>query len=123
MKRKFSQDFMIDGMPTLNPDANVEVSYQDVTSNDGGLDESGVTHRFVVRHNVRSWVLRYAALTAEEFKYLREMVIGKSDFSFTFTNETGDKETVTAYCPGCNGSFYSKRSGLYRDFKLEIIEC
>lgn len=123
MKRKYNQDFQVDGAPILDPDVNVGVDYQDIMSKDSGEDESGVLHRFVTRHNVRRWTFEYAVLTIEEFKYMREMIRGKTDFSFTFVNEIGEKETVTAYCPGCNGFFYSKRSGLYRDFKFEIIEC
>ena len=37
--------FLINGQPILVPDADVELSYQDLDAGSAGRDESGVLHR------------------------------------------------------------------------------
>lgn len=123
MKRAYCDDYLVDGIPMLNPDVDVEVGCEDLVSGDSGLDETGVMHRIVVRHDIRTWGFSYAFLTAEEYSYLRSLFRGKTKISFAFPNESGEVETVTAYGVFGSAVYQSKRSGLYKNLKIEIFEC
>lgn len=123
MKRNYDPFHLIDGIEMLIPDVDVEITYADVEAEDSGYDESGVYHRIVKRYDVRAWKFKYAILTKEEFAYLRYLFKGKESFQFTFLNELDKKETVTARCQPISVAYQSKRSGLYKNLTLEIIEA
>ena len=48
--RRFDTVFAVDGEAVLAPDANVELSEQDLDGASAGRDEGGYMHRVVVRH-------------------------------------------------------------------------
>ena len=123
MKRSFDFDHLIDGEPILTPDADIEVGFEDMVDEGSGFDEAKYYHRFIWRFDRRSWKLKYAFLTREEYLYLRSLYKQKVTFKFSFINEDGDQETVDAYCVAGNVVYQSKRSGLYKNFSMEIIEC
>ena len=123
MKRSYDNFHKIDGSQMLTPDIDVEITYEDITAADSGVDQSGIYHRVVVRYDKRSWKFKYAVLTKEEFVYLRSLMKGKTSFNFTFLNELDKEETVQAYAKPVTIAYQSKRSGLYKNLTLEIIEC
>ena len=123
MKREFDNDHLVDNVPMLTPDIDVEITYEDIEYSDSGYDQSGFYHRMVHRFNKRTWRFKYAVLTADEFVYLRSLVKNKATFSFSFHNEEGGAETVQAYSRPITVAYQSKRSGLYKNLTLEIIEC
>lgn len=123
MKRSYDYEHLIDGSPLLSPDADVEISFTDMESEGCGFDEAKFYHRFVWRFDRRSWKFKYSFLTREEFLYLRSLYKQKTTFMFSFLNEQNEEETVHAYCVAGNVVYQSKRSGLYKNFSLEIIEC
>ena len=63
--RKKTDLFLIDGLPMLAPDENVELSPEDIDASDSGRDESGVMHRFVVQQGVGKWTFSYGCLTGD----------------------------------------------------------
>ena len=123
MKRAYDYDHLIDGSPMLSPDADVELNFEDLGAEESGFDEAKFYHRFVWRFDRRSWKFKYSFLTREEFLYLRSLYKKKTTFMFTFLNDENEVETVPAYCISGNVVYQSKRSGLYKNFSLEIIEC
>ncbi len=123
MKRAFDEFHLIDGSPMLTPDIDVEITHEDVTASDSGFDQAGFYHRMVIRYNKRSWKFKYAVLTKEEFVYLRSLMKEKENFAFSFLNELDEEETVQAYSKPVTVAYQSKRSGLYKNLTLEIIEC
>ena len=52
----------------LIPDAQVQISYEDIDGADAGRDESGYMHRILLRSKVASWGFSYAHLT--EWRHL-----------------------------------------------------
>lgn len=122
-KRSYMRDHSINGVPLLMPDVNVEITYEDLEAPDSGYDESGFYHRQVIKGNKRTWKLKYAVLTEEEFEYLRDLVSRKKDFVFEFVNEKHCCESVWAYAKPTSVVYQSKRSGLYKNHTLEICEC
>ena len=122
MKRKTTVEFLIDGTPMLMPDAGVRIGYTDLEG-ESGRDESGFLHRHVIRSGMKKWDFSYALLTAEEYAYVRSLLRGKSTFAFTFTNESGEVETITAYCSETSAAYWSHRRGLYKEMQFSIIEC
>lgn len=122
IKRPYDQDLVVNGKYILAPDNDIEIAYEDTEAGDSGMDEAGYYHRIVTRFNRRTWRLMYAVLTQEEYVYLRNVFAGES-FSFQFLNEEYLSETVTAYCRPMSVVWQSKRSGLYKNLTVEIVEC
>lgn len=123
MKRAYDQDHRVNDIPMLIPDVDIEITYEDLEAGDSGLDEYGYYHRTVARADKRTWKFKYAALTKEEFAYLRSLLKGKKTFRFTFRDENDKTETVDAYCKPMSVVWQSKRSGLYKNLTVEIVAC
>lgn len=117
--------YQVDGVPMLAPDEEPEFSFADLDANDSGRDESGVMHRIMVREKVGSWSFSYASLSDEELSYLRDLFAGKAQFTFTHpvlggSNQT---ETCTAYMSQCSALWKNQRTGRWRNFQFNIIQC
>lgn len=119
----FFEDYKIDGEPMLVPDQDVSLSYADLDSSDSGRDESGVMHRIVVRHRVATFGFNYSELTAEEYKYMRSLLDGKTDFLFTYRDLNGYLVETRAYCSNDSITYHNAKLGLYKNLKFNIIEC
>ena len=101
----------------------MELNASDLDAADAGRDESGVMHRIVVREKVKSFGFSYAWLTGEEYRYLKSLFAGKPTFTFRFQDENGGVSSCKAYCSNFGALYYSRKLGLYRDMKFNIIEC
>lgn len=121
--RAYDYEYQIDGKPLLLPDAGVELTFSDLDADDAGRDESGFMHRQVVRERVRTWSFSYGSLTHEEYRYLMSLLEGRHVFAFSHRGLDGRAESVTAYCAKGSITLYNRRLGLYKNFKLNIIEC
>ena len=123
--RKKTNLFMIDGMPVLVPDENVEISMEDIDASDSGRDESGVMHRFVVRQGVGKWTFSYGCLTGEEYAYMESLFAGKATFRFTYPDcaAGGEANTVTAYRSKHGILWQSAATGQFRNYSFSIIGC
>lgn len=121
--RKFDFDFMIDNRPILLPDAGVQINMEDLDSSESGRDESGVMHRIVLREKVRKYSLPYGTLTRDEYLYLMSLFAGKPTFEVEKREPDGQMVTFTAYCSKVGISLHNKRTGLYKNLTLNIIEC
>jgi hypothetical protein len=116
-------DFKIDGVAIVAPDAEVAVSRKDIEAADTGKDESGVLHRFLLRSKVRSWSFKYTHLTQEEYNYMENLLIGKESFTFSFPTSTGATSSCTAYCPSAAVAIRNIKSGMYSSYSFDIVEC
>lgn len=121
MVRTYSTLYTIDGAPMLEPDQEVSVSKNDLDASDSGRDESGVMHRIVVREKVLTFGFSYAVLDAQDYQYLESLMAGKPQFTFGY-EVSGQKQTCIAYCSKTSIVLKS-RSGLYKNFKFNIIQC
>lgn len=121
--RKHDFDFMIDGRPIFIPDEGVQINLEDLDSSESGRDESGVMHRIVLREKVRKYSLPYGTLTRDEYLYLMSLFAGKPTFEVEKREPDGQMVTFTAYCSKVGISLYNKRTGLYKNLTLNIIEC
>ena len=121
--RKFDFDFLIDSQPVLLPDADVEVSMEDMESDESGRDECGILHRILLREKVRSWTLSYGSLTGQEYSYMMSLIAGKPSFTVEVRAADGQVQRHTAYCPGVGITVHNKRTGIYKNLKLNIMEC
>lgn len=123
--RSPSNLFLIDGVPMLAPDADMEVSYEDLDSSASGRDEAGVMHRLVLRHQVGKWSFIYDCLTRQEYAYMEGLFAGKSHFQFTFPSPTSPNQTqtVTAYRSQHGIGWRCVQTGQFRNYKFNIIAC
>jgi len=106
----------------LTSDIDVEMTYEDVEDGNSGFDAAGFYHRIVARFNRRTWKFKYAVLTREEFVYLHSLIKEKERFLFSFMNDNDEMEEISAYANPVSVVYQSKRSGLYKNLTLEIIE-
>lgn len=119
----YFHEFLIDGQPVPVPDAEVELSYQDLDSGSAGRDESGVMHRIRVRTRVKTWGFSYFALSRETFRYLEALLSQNPVFTFTYPDTDGSLKTCRAYCAKTSLTYENANLGLYRNYKFNIIEC
>ena len=119
----YFHSFLINGQPILVPDADVELSYQDLDAGSAGRDESGILHRIRVRTRVKTWGFSYFALSREAFHYMEQLLAQYPVFTFTYPDTDGSVKTCQAYCAKSSLAYHSARLGLYRNYKFHIIEC
>lgn len=117
------KEFKINGSSIPVPDAEVELSYQDLDAGSAGRDESGVMHRIRVRTRVKTWGFQYFALSRETFSYLENLLAEQAVFTFTYPDTDGTLKTCPAYCSKTSLVYENAKLGLYRNYKFSIIEC
>lgn len=117
--------YQVDGQPMPAPDEEPEFSFSDLDSSDSGRDESGVMHRIVVREKVGTWSFSYAHLSDEDLAYLRNLFAGKAQFTFTHPvfGSSNATESCTAYMSQYSAVWKNQRTGQWRNFKFNIIQC
>lgn len=120
---KLYEDYKIDGLPLLVPDADVSISQNDLDSSDSGRDESGIMHRQVVRYRVKTWGFNYSTLTVDEYRYMESLFAGKKDFTFSYRDLDGSLKETRAYCSNNSITYHNAKLGLYKNLKFNIIEC
>ena len=118
MNRAKSTDFFINGEPLPVPDAGIVYTATDLDGEETGRDEAGIMHRIVLREGVRTWEIPYAVLTAEDYQYIVQLLKNKPEFTFDFPSGF-----TTAYCSNHSVTWFNTRLGVYKNFKLKIIEC
>ena len=125
MRRKKVDFYQVDGVPMLAPDADPAFTFTDLDASDSGRDESGIMHRIVVREKVGTWGFVYSHLTDAEYAYLLGLFSGKDTFAFTHPRPGSSNETQvsTCYCSNYSITWRNARTGTWRNFKFNIIEC
>ncbi|WP_294541000.1 hypothetical protein [uncultured Gemmiger sp.] len=117
--------YQVDGVPMLVPDDEPEFSFADLDASDSGRDESGVMHRLMIREKVGTWSFSYSHLSDEDLAYLRGLFVGKVQFTFTHPvfGDSNATETCTAYMSQYSATWKNQRTGQWRNFKFNIIQC
>ena len=121
--RETTNLFLINGSPMLVPDADVQVSYEDLDAADAGRDESGVMHRVMVRSKVGSWTFSYAYLTEEEKNYMESLFANLVTFTRPNTLDSSQQVASTCYRSKYGLSWRNARTGLWSGYSFRIIEC
>lgn len=122
---KYSEIFFVNGNPLLEPDEEAEFSYEDLDSSDSGRDEGGRMHRFMIRAKVCSWSFSYGFLTEAEKRYMESIFDESSTFMFTHPDRYDATKLVNTECYRSKYSLSWKnaRTGLWKNYKFNIIEC
>ncbi len=123
--RKTTELFLIDGLPMLAPDENMEISMEDVEAADSGRDESGLLHRFMLRQGVGKWSFSYGRLTQQEYAYMESLFAGKTTFRFTYPDsaENNRKKEITAYRSKHGIRWQSAVTCGLCDYSFHIVGC
>lgn len=121
--RDFYNDLLIDGKPILVPDEDVTIEYTDIDTDESGRDESYYMHRIVARRGVKKWPLPYAFLTRDEYLYMESLFTDKDEFTVTYTDHDGSVKTCIAYRSNHSITVRNAKTGAYRNYKFNIIEC
>ena len=123
--RKKTDLFLINGKPVLMPDEGVNFSYEDIDDAATGRDEGGYMHRFPVRYKVGKWAMSYASLTEEEKQYMESLFPDAPTFRFTHPSKDDSNvlETHTCYRSTVSMSWYNARTGLWKNYRFNIIQC
>ena len=122
--RSFTYLFQINGKPMLTPDS-VTDTYTDLDGQDSGRDESGYMHRIVLRSKVLAQAFTYTNLTEEEKQYMERLFPDSATFQYTHPDRVQkDKEVITqAYRSNYGIVWKNARTGLWKNYKFNIIEC
>ena len=122
---KYSNLFFINGKAMIEPDEEPTFSYEDLDSSDSGRDESGKMHRFMIRAKVGSWSFSYGFLTEDEMAYMEGIFGEESTFMFTRPDRTDSTKSVTTECYRSKYSISWKnaKTGIWKNYKFNIIEC
>ena len=122
---KYSELFFINGKAMLEPDEEPTFSYEDLDSSDSGRDESGMMHRFMIRSKVGTWSFTYGFLTEAEKQYMESLFGEESTFVFTRPDRVDSSKTVETECYRSKYSLSWKnaKTGLWKNYKFNIIEC
>ena len=117
--------YQIDGKPMLAPDADVEMSFEDLDAAESGRDESGVMHRIMVRRKVGVWNFCYSHLTQAEYAYMLSILPQTGSFLFTHPKleDCTQTESCDAYLSGYSILWHSAKTGDFRNMKFSIIAC
>ena len=123
VKRKFTEEYLIDGMPLLAPDMNVTITENDLDSSASGRDQSGFLHRIVLRYGVKTWEFVYTILSADDYAYIQSLFSGKANFNFSYRSPDGTVCHTTAYSSKRSITLRDYATGEYKNLKFNIIEC
>lgn len=117
--------FKINGKPMFAPDADIDFSYEDLDDADSGRDESGYMHRIVIRYKVMTGSFVFSFISEEDMKYMESLFSDEPDFDFTRPSRLDPDEPVTTRCYRSKYgiSWHNARTGLWRNYKFNIIEC
>lgn len=123
--REYVEFFQINGKPMLAPDEEIALSYNDLDSDESGRDEAGYMHRIVLRQNIATWSFAYSTLTEEEKQYMESLFDGFTEFEFTHPDRKDATKTAVTRCYRSNYgiSWQNARTGMWRNYKFNIIEC
>ena len=123
--RKKSDEFLINGKPLLVPDAGVSFDYEDLDDESSGRDEAGFMHRLVLRYKVGKWGFSYETLTEEEKQYMEGLFPNAPTFQFTHPDRSDSEKAVvtTCYRSKVGLNWFNSKTGLWKNYKFNIIEC
>lgn len=125
MARATFDQFLINGKPMFAPDADIELSYEDLDDADSGRDESGVMHRIVVIYKVMSGSFVFSHLSEEDYIYMESLFPDEPDFLFTHPSRKNPNVLVTTRCYRSKYGivWHNARKKEYRNYKFNIIAC
>lgn len=121
--RKLYEGFKIDDSPLPLMDAGIELTMEDLDSEESGRDESGVMHRIVLREKVKTWTIHYSVLQLQEYRYILSLFRGKPTFTVTMLDEYGVLRQYQAYCSKLSATHHDRKRGIYKNMSIKIIEC
>ena len=117
--------YQIDGMAMVAPDADVQMSFEDLDGAQSGRDESGFMHRILVRRKVGVWEFSYSHLTRQEYAYMMSILPQGGSFVFTHPGrqDSSQPEQTQAYISRYGVVWHSAKTDSYRNLTFSVIEC
>ena len=117
--------YQIDGMAMVAPDADVQMSFEDLDGAQSGRDESGFMHRILVRRKVGVWEFSYSHLTRQEYAYMMSILPQGGSFVFTHPGrqDSTQPEQTQAYISRYGVVWHSAKTDSYRNLTFSVIEC
>lgn len=117
--------YKIDGKPMVAPDADVQMSFEDLDGAQSGRDEAGFMHRILVRRKVGVWEFSYSHLTGQEYAYMMSILPQGGSFRFTHPSRADSSlaEDTQAYISQYGIVWHSAKTDSYRNLTFRVIEC
>lgn len=125
MARATFDQFLVNGVPFLPPDADIVFSYADLDDEESGRDEYGSMHRIVVLYKVMSGSFVFSHLTEEDYIYMESIFPDEPDFLFTHPSRKDPSKPVVTRCYRSQYGivWHSAKRKEYRNYKFNIIAC
>ena len=76
-----------------------------------------------MREGVRKCALQYGGLTRDEYLYMKSLFAGKSEFEVKYRDHDGYESVFTAYHSNHSITVHNARTGEYKNYNPNIIEC
>lgn len=117
--------YKIDGKPMIPPDADVQMSFEDLDGAQSGRDEAGFMHRDLVRRKVGVWEFSYSHLTRQEYAYMMSILPTGDSFLFTYPSREDSSlpAQTQAYISKYGIVWHSAKTDSYRNLTFSVIEC
>ena len=122
---KLSNIYKVNGIPIYEPSYKVSEEEDSLADENSGRTDDGVMRINWIRTSIKKWNLVYQGLTHQEFAYMRNLLQGKSNFTFTGLFH-GSIISTSCYCSKNSGVAYSYspsgQHNYYIDVSFNIIE-
>ena len=123
--RQTTDLFTVGGKPMLVPDEPVQIFSEDLQSPETGRDESGVLHRFILRHQMLTWKFTYRQLTEAEKAYMESLFPDGESFTFSHPGRLDSHMQEESICCRSDSSacWRNARTGLWENCTFRITQC
>ena len=122
---KLSSVYKVNGTPIYEPFYNIAEEEDSLADENSGRTDDGVMRINWVRTSIKKWNLVYQGLSHAEYVYMRNILQGKSNFTFTGLFH-GEVISAICYCSKNSGKAYTYNPegshNFYVDVFFNIIE-
>lgn len=119
---KLNSNYLIGETPIYEPHLQMNETVESMLDSNSGATDDGVMHVRWVRTAVHKYSLQYNIMTAAEYDYMKNLLLGKT-FTFKFPYLDTQKE-INGYCTSYGGvlSRIDENGGIYTAVQFEISE-
>ncbi len=119
---KLTTDYTIGGKEIYEPHLQMNETVESMLDENSGTTDDGKMHVRWVRTAVHKYSLQYNIMTAAEYDYMKNLLLGKT-FVFKFPYLDSSK-VIEGYCTSYGGvlSQTSTDGGIYTGVQFEICE-
>lgn len=130
--REKTDKYQVNGQSLIAPDQDADMSYEDIDAHTTGRDESGRMHRDIVLEKIGVWSFSYSHINQHDYQEMERIFrsagqdkSGRAVFRFKHPDPLNPGSFVTTDCyrSKYSISWHNAKTGEWRNYKFDIIEC